>query len=126
MGCRAQAPPLGQEGVTPRVVLDTNVVASALLWGGSPLALLRAAESGNIALYSSVALLAELAAVLARRKFSAKVAASGLSVDELVQNYAALAPAIQAAPVHPVVTADPADDAVLACAVGARADWLVT
>jgi len=33
-----------------RAVLDTNVVVSALIWGGTPFKLLQAATDGDIAL----------------------------------------------------------------------------
>jgi len=49
-----------------RAVLDTNVVVSALIWGGNPLALLEAAAEGRIELFTSPVLLAELETVLRR------------------------------------------------------------
>ena len=53
-----------------RVVLDTNVVASALLWGGTPERLIDAAGEGRLELVTSGALLAELAGILGRSEFS--------------------------------------------------------
>ena len=44
-----------------RVVLDTNAVASALLWGGTPLRLIEAADEERLELFTSEALIAELA-----------------------------------------------------------------
>lgn len=41
-----------------RVVLDTNVVSSALLWGGNPERLIELAGEGSIELFTSEALLA--------------------------------------------------------------------
>lgn len=50
-----------------RVVLDTNVVLSALLWRGTPhRSLVAMAEHPRIQLYSSVALAEELPEMLAR------------------------------------------------------------
>ena len=40
-----------------RLVLDTNVVASALLWGGVPRLLLQAAREKRVELFTSTALL---------------------------------------------------------------------
>lgn len=57
-----------------RVVLDTNVVASAMLWGGSPMQLLHAARAQRLQLYTSLPLLAELTDILGRDKFARKVA----------------------------------------------------
>ena len=47
-----------------RLVLDTNVVVSGLLWDGPPRRLLDLAVRGDIALFSSTVLLDELAGVL--------------------------------------------------------------
>jgi putative PIN family toxin of toxin-antitoxin system len=56
-----------------RVVLDTNVVASALLWGGTPERLIELAGDGRLELFTSEALLAELSGILGRPKFAAKL-----------------------------------------------------
>lgn len=49
-----------------QAVLDTNIVVSALLWGGTPFKLFELATEGNLTLYTSPALLAELRDVLSR------------------------------------------------------------
>ena len=50
-----------------RIVLDTNVVLSALLWRGTPYHLLVAIrQQSRIQLYTSAALIEELTDVLAR------------------------------------------------------------
>ena len=67
-----------------RVVLDTNVVVSALLWDGAPRRLLRIGQVAGVALFSSSALLAELTDILSRSKFEKKLAASLISIDQLV------------------------------------------
>ncbi len=74
-----------------RLVLDTNVVASAMLWGGSPKLLLQAGREKRIGLFTSVPMLAELTDILARPKFEKKIAASMLTLDQLVDGYAELA-----------------------------------
>ena len=67
-----------------RLLLDTNVVALAMLWGGVPHLLLRAAHEKRVTLFTSTPLLAELTDILGRRKFEKKMEASKLSVDQLV------------------------------------------
>ncbi len=79
-----------------RLVLDTNVVASAVLWGGVPRLLLQAGREKHVELFTSVELLAELTDILGRRKFDKKIAASTLTVDQLVDRYAALAALVSA------------------------------
>lgn len=108
-----------------RLVLDTNVVASALLWGGTPRHLLQARREHSIALFTSLALLAELNNILGRRKFDKKIAASPLSVDQLVDRYADLASVVR--PVAVVgIAPDPDDDVVIGTALAARAELIVT
>ncbi len=45
-----------------QAVLDTNVVVSALIWGGTPFKLFEMASDGRLSLYTSPVLLAELRA----------------------------------------------------------------
>ena len=51
-----------------RAVLDTNTIVSGLPWRGPPRQLLDAARETRITLYSSAALVAELAEVIARER----------------------------------------------------------
>jgi uncharacterized protein len=102
-----------------RVVADTNIIVSGLLWKGNPRRVLDAAREGRIDLFTSAVLLTELEDVLNREKFSQRLVSVGVSARELVLGYAALASVIQPVNIEPVVLADPDDDAVLACAIGA-------
>lgn len=67
-----------------RVVLDTNVVASALLWGGTPERLIELAGEGVLQLVTSEALLAELAGILGRAKFVQKLMQKNVSAAEIL------------------------------------------
>ncbi len=109
-----------------RVVLDTNVVASALLWGGTPERLIEAAGEGTLELFTSQALLAELAGILGRAKFSAKLRHRNLSATDLVERYRELAETVEAAPIEEARLRDPDDAAVLACALAARVEAIVS
>lgn len=108
-----------------RWVLDTNVVASALLWGGEPSLLLRATRNEDFRLFTSTPLLAELTDILGRAKFQKKITASLLSVDQLVDRYAELASVVIPLAV-PRVAPDPDDDVVIGTALAAKADFVVT
>lgn len=109
-----------------RLVLDTNVVASGLLWNGTPAQLLDGAQAAEIEIFTSRVLLGELTRILRRAKFAKAIAASGLSLDELVLGYAEVAQLVQPALISPVVVIDPDDDHVLACAIAANADLIVS
>ncbi|HWR77551.1 MAG TPA: putative toxin-antitoxin system toxin component, PIN family [Thiobacillus sp.] len=108
-----------------RLVLDTNVVVSAMLWGGNPKLLLQARREKRIELFTSVAMLAELTDILARPKFEKKIAASLLTVDQLVDGYAELTQVVRPTPT-PRIAPDPDDDVVIGTALAAKADLLVT
>jgi len=97
-----------------RAVLDTNVVVSALLWGGTPELILQRARAGELQLATSPALIAELSGILNRRKFAAKLAQSNSSPAEVVALYTQLAHTIEADAPAPSALRDPDDAAVLA------------
>ncbi|MDP2788284.1 MAG: putative toxin-antitoxin system toxin component, PIN family [Pseudomonadota bacterium] len=109
-----------------RLVLDTNTALSGLLWGGTPGRLIDAAEAGRIELASSAALLAELQGVLGREKFARQLARRGLTVGDVFDGYAALVVIVTPAGILPTIAQDPADDQVLAAALGAQADLIVS
>ncbi len=109
-----------------RIVADTNVIVSALLWVGIPHQILLAAEHRLVELYSSPALLEELEGVLSRPKFARRLQALGTTPEELLSGYAQLATLVLPRGTSRVVLDDLADDAVLACVVAARATYLVT
>jgi putative PIN family toxin of toxin-antitoxin system len=109
-----------------RVVLDTNVWISGLLWTGRPHQILQAAERGRLIVVVSPAIVEEVAEALARPKFAARLTALRTSVRELVESLLSLAEICEPRSVVPVVTADPEDDKILACARAARAQWLVS
>jgi len=108
-----------------RVVADTNTVVSAFLWGGPPAGVLEAARTQRISLLTGIALLEELADVLARDKFASRIRQVGSSVADMLSNYRALVTLVEPLPVAPT-SRDPDDDAVLACALAAGADLIVT
>jgi putative PIN family toxin of toxin-antitoxin system len=87
---------------------------------------LDAARAGTLQLYTSAALLAEIEEVLQRPKFAQRLFLAGVASRTLVMGYAALAWLIEPGVIKPVVIADPDDDAVLACAVAARAEAIVS
>jgi putative PIN family toxin of toxin-antitoxin system len=109
-----------------RVVADTNTVISGLFWYGSPRRVLDAARAGAMDLFTTPGLLAELEDVLSRDKFCSRLATAGTTAHELMLGYAALATLTAPAAIEPVILDDPEDDAVLACAVAARAQLVVS
>jgi putative PIN family toxin of toxin-antitoxin system len=109
-----------------RLVLDTNTVISGLLWNGPPRSLLDAALGGAVDLYTSAVLVTELREVLAYPKFAKRLTIHGETVDGCIGRFIAIANLTAAATIEGTVTADPDDDHVIACALAANADWIVS
>jgi len=109
-----------------RLILDTNVVVSALLWGGVPYRLLQLAAEGEVQLFTSPVLAAEFGEILARPHFHAKLLEQGTSAEALSTLYLEFARSVSPLAVPRVVPNDPDDDHVLACAVTAQASLIVS
>jgi len=108
-----------------RLVLDTNVVISALLWRGYPNKLLRGGLESNVRFFTSSPLLAELTDVLSRPKLQRQIVREGLSVSQLIGNYSASATRVEPFRIPPIAP-DPDDDMVIGTALAAKADLIVT
>jgi len=110
-----------------RIVLDTNVVMSALLWRGKPYLLLQATrQRSDVQLVSSAALLEELADVLTRPSATKRLALIGKTVHEVLADYVEAIELVEPAEVPRVVPSDADDDHVIAAAVAAGATLIVS
>lgn len=110
----------------PRWVVDTNVLVSAFLWQGTPGRVIELAGEKEVRLFTSRALLDELAATLAKKKLARYLAATGLPADQMLASYRRIATLVTARQLDEQVSRDADDDAVLACAVAARANLVVS
>ena len=98
-----------------RIALDTNVVVSALLWRGAPHHLLAAiGRQQRMQIYSSTALLEELADVLTRPSASKRLALIGKTAREVLSDYVDIVELVEPTSVPRVVAADIDDDQVIA------------
>jgi uncharacterized protein len=109
-----------------RLVLDTNVVVSALVWGGGPYKLIEAAAAGDIELVTSPALSAELRDVLGREHLASRLAQQRSNVEEAIALYAELAISVSPLVTPRAVPGDADDDHVIAAAVAGSAEFVVT
>jgi putative PIN family toxin of toxin-antitoxin system len=119
------APPLSAPPVVPRVVLDTNVVLSALVFSGGPTARLRLAwQAGRLLPLVSTATAQELMRVLAYPKFKL----DAQEQQELLADYLPWAEAVAVSEPPPRVPdcRDPHDLPFLHLAVAGSADALVS
>jgi putative PIN family toxin of toxin-antitoxin system len=104
-----------------RVVLDTNVYISALMFGGVPGSLLDLALLQSFLLVISPALLDELDGKL-REKFEVAAEDAAIIRDKLES----IAEIVRPDMVLHVITDDSDDNRVLECAVNGMADYIVT
>jgi putative PIN family toxin of toxin-antitoxin system len=110
-----------------RLVLDTNVVISGLLWGGPPRQLLDLAKANRVNLFTCTQLLAELRFALSYPKFSIRITQAQHTVDSLYKNFENLAYGIVVLGSQiPAVCRDPDDNVVLACADVSNAEYIIT
>ena len=109
-----------------RIVVDTNVVVSGLLFGGAPLKVLRAASLGIVDLFTSNALVAEFSEVIERPHLDRKFSEANATRRRLVSDYQAIVTVMNVAPLAEKVSRDIDDDEVLACALAADCEFIVT
>jgi putative PIN family toxin of toxin-antitoxin system len=109
-----------------RLVVDTNIVVSAFLWQGTPGRLLEMAGEKQVRLFTSRALLDELFDVLGRKKLAKSVAATGLAVPQMLAAYRKVITLVTARQLPQRISPDADDDAVLAAALAASADLIVS
>jgi putative PIN family toxin of toxin-antitoxin system len=110
-----------------RIVLDTNVVLSALLWCGTPHRLLETiCLQANAQLFTSAVLLEEQADVLSRPMAARRLALIGCSLQDVLADYTIAADVVMPLATQAVIAADPDDDHVIATAVSANANLLVS
>jgi len=104
-----------------RIVLDTNVIISALVFGGLPRQVLDLAAAGVCSFYFSPAIQAEVERILeAKFGWIREQVQAGLGPLWTSGNW--IDPDVSLA----VVAEDPDDDRILECAVAADADVIVS
>jgi len=110
-----------------KLVIDTNTIISGSLWQGPPARLLSTALGGKAKMFLSLSMLLELRETLQRPRFAQRLAGRGETPETIQARFrAACNEAIPAQVMPPPELRDPDDLHVLACAVGASADAVVT
>ncbi len=110
-----------------RVVVDTNVLASGLFFGGQPNKVLSLIVDQNITPCFTPTTLVELERVLCYNKFERQRNMLSFSVEDFMtelQSYCALFPEPPHMPT--IIHADPSDDAFLTCAVISNAKCIIS
>lgn len=109
-----------------RIVIDTNLIVSAFIWGGTPLVVLKESRLNKIEIIVSIETFNELKRILARPKFIDSLAKSNRKPEDIISKYQELVQFIHPAIISDNVVRDPKDIKFLACAVGGQADYIIT
>lgn len=104
-----------------RIVVDTNVFISALVFGGPPRQVLELAASGLCSLYFSPSIEAEVESIL-EAKFGWRTKQIQAATQRLWSFGTRIYPRVTLA----VITDDPDDDPIPECAVAAGEDVIVS
>jgi len=109
-----------------KVVMDTNVLISGILWRGIPFELLRWTEKGNLIIYTSLEILAEVNRVLNYSKFQKYIDREKASPGELFGKIASLCTIIYPKQEVKKICSDKDDQIFLSCALAAKAGILIS
>ena len=106
-----------------RVVIDTNVLISAIFWTGKPKRLLNFVRRGDVTFLTSEALLAELREVLTSEDKPFRLSEG--DADRIIDHLKDIAEVVPTTSKLSICK-DEADNRVLECALDGDADYIIT
>jgi putative PIN family toxin of toxin-antitoxin system len=109
-----------------KVVLDTNIWVSAIIWGGLPDQILLLREQNKLTIAMSPELLDELECTFNKRKIASKLQALNLTVATIINliRESVIVYSIEELNVPELRDVD--DNIILATAIAAEADMIIT
>ncbi len=105
-----------------KVVFDTNVLISAILFGGSPRKCLELVIEGEIELYLSKEIIREVEGVLSREKFNI----TEENLRYIISSLDSIAKFVSPKTKLDVIKKDPQDNKILECAIESEADFIIS
>lgn len=105
-----------------KIVCDTNVLISGILFAGPPRDVLRLAIEGIVRNYISPAIETEFRDVISRKKFGLKP----LQVEAICQQFEDTFERVFPKKSFNIIKADPDDNAILECAFAAKAGYIIS
>ena len=109
----------------PRLVLDSNVLISAFLFGGKPAAIINLAQEGRVRILVSTDLILETGRVLRYERLRRILERSQRSTETIVAQILAITQLVETSSRRNWILQDPADNIVLNCAVENSADYVI-
>ena len=105
-----------------KIVLDTNVSVSGLMWTGNESEILDLCVVGRLRNFASPEMLVELDRVLRYDKFKL----TEHEIEELLRVYLAFTTIVRPTCKIGIIEKDPSDNVILECAVGADVDFIIS
>lgn len=109
-----------------KFVIDTNIWVSGLIWGGKPRQIIELTSASPHEIYSCTALLEELQHTLSYARLQPYLQARQLNAQSLCDQIAVLVHLQPPTVLKRPVCRDPDDDVLLACALAAQADCIIS
>ena len=105
-----------------KVVLDTNIYISGILFAGKPREVLDLAIKGKIHVFISPDILSELRDVLSIKKFGF----SPERVDIIIREIESITTMVNPAKKYSIVSHDSDDNIIIDCAMESRVEYIIT
>jgi uncharacterized protein len=109
-----------------RVVLDTNIWLSGLLWGGVPGQILQLVEQGEIIAIGSEEILDELLQTLQRPKLQKRLNQLAINAEAVMLAVRQIMTIVRIEPLEVTELRDPKDVMIIASAVAGNAALIIT
>ncbi len=109
-----------------KLVLDTNVWVSAMIWGGSPARIIKASEEGKVCIITSEEIVNEISRTLAYTRLKRGSDDKGISQQQMIAAVLQLSNLVEVKTKIHAVREDPSDNKFLECAVDSKADYIVS
>jgi len=109
-----------------KVVLDTNVWVSAILWGGLPAKIVSLAEEKSVEIVLSEEILREINRILGYNRLREVYEQAGVSKDALMSIIVTIGRLVDVVTRLNVVPEDDSDNRILECALDGDAEYVVT
>jgi putative PIN family toxin of toxin-antitoxin system len=110
-----------------RIVPDTNLVISGMLWGGPPRAVIDLIDENWVKCFTSPAIIVELKRVLSYPRMLRRLRMIGNGPEDVERKFREISEMVfPFEPPQVIVGSDPSDDIFLLTAVAAQADFVVT
>ena len=107
--------------MTPKVVFDTNIYISGIIFGGNPRTCLELAREKEVKLVTSRNILLEIA-----KKLKDKFKWTNQEIQEVIEGISKFTNIIKPKKRLSIIKADPSDNKILECAQEAKANYIIS